>query len=111
MTVTQNGFKRDIAGSWITKDPAATLVYTLDWSEWLPTGATITASTVTVSTITGDAAPLTRVSNGISGGDKTYAELSGGTAGNLYTVTTTVTTSDGEIDRRRYRVRVELRYA
>jgi hypothetical protein len=111
MTVTQNGFKKDISGSWISKDPAAVLVYTLDWTEWLPTGTTITNSSVTVSTIAADAAPLTKVSNGVSEGNKSYVELSGGTKGNLYTITTTVTTSDGEIDRRRFRVKVEERYA
>ena len=111
MTISQTGFQKDIQGHWIPKDPAAILVYTLDWTEWLATGTTVTTSAWTVETITGDASPLARVSDGIQTGTKTYIELRLGTAPNLYTVTNTVTTSDGEVDRRRFKVKVMERYA
>lgn len=108
---TKTGYKQDVKGSWIPKDPGATLVYSMDWgSEWLATGNTIATSSYAVSTITGDTAPLVIVSQGIQGGNVTYVELSGGKAGELYTVTCTVTTSDSDIDKRRFRIKVEDRY-
>lgn len=110
MTI-KTGYKQDVKGSWIPKDPNAQLVYSMDWgSEWLATGNTITAVTYTVSTITGDTAPLVIESSGIQSGTVTYVELRGGKAGEIYTVTCSVTTSDADLDARRFRVKVEDRY-
>ena len=53
------GYKKDNTGTYITKDPSAVLDYTLDWSEWLPSGDEISSSTVTIQSIAGDSAPLT----------------------------------------------------
>jgi hypothetical protein len=110
MTVVKTGYQQDYQGSWIDKDPAAKLVYSMDWiTEWLSTGSTLVSANYTISTVAGDPSPLTRVSQGIQA-NVSYVELSGGTDGEIYTVTCTVTTSDSEIDARRFRVKVKARY-
>lgn len=107
----KTGYKQDVKGSWIPKDPDAQLVYAVDWgTEWLSQGNSIATVVFTVSTYTGDLNPLAIVSSGIQAGDVTYVELSGGTPNEIYTVTCTVTTSDSDIDARRFRVKVEDRY-
>jgi hypothetical protein len=35
MTITITGYQQDNQGAWIAKDPTASLVYSLDWTEWL----------------------------------------------------------------------------
>ena len=108
---TQTGFKQDVQGSYIEKDPAAQLVYTVDWSEWISTGDQISTSTFAVSTITG-ASNVVVVSNGIQTADHhAYAELSGGSHGNTYIVTNTITTQNGATDARRFKLKVLNRYA
>lgn len=107
---TITGYKKDTIGSWIAKDPSAQLVYSMEWNEWLATGQNLASVSYSLSTISGDASPLTNESSGISG-TQTYVELSGGTAGELYTVTATITTDDGATDRRAFRVKVDARYA
>jgi hypothetical protein len=107
---TITGYKRDTVGSYIEKDPEAQLVYSMDWSEWLPLGDQLAAVTYTVSTIADDTAPLTRISNGISDSTVTYIELSGGRAREIYTVTAEITTVDGNTDRRAFRVKVINRF-
>jgi hypothetical protein len=106
---TQTGFKQDHLGSWIDKDPAAVLVYSLDWNDWIESNDTIANSVMTVSTITGDPNPLAVKSSGFTG-NVAYAELEDGSAGNVYTVTNTITTTDGAVDARRFRVKVQNRY-
>lgn len=106
---TITGYKRDTQGSWIAKDPSAQLVYSMEWGEWLATGQSLASVSYTVSTISGDAAPLTNEGTGISG-TQTYIELSAGTAGEIYTVTANITTDDGAIDRRAFKVKVDNRY-
>jgi len=84
------------------KDPAATLDYGCDWSEWLAAGETIAASEWSV------AAGLTKNSD-----DHTttlaVVWLSGGVAGTTYRATNRVTTSAGRIDERSIYVVVEER--
>lgn len=106
---TITGYKKDTVGSWIAKDPSAQLTYSMEWNQWLATGQSLASTTYTVSTISGDAAPLTKEASGISG-TQSYVELSGGTAGELYTVTAEITTDDGATDRRAFRVKVDNRY-
>jgi hypothetical protein len=110
-TLTTTGYQRDAQGIWIAKDPEAELIYTFDWSQWLPEGQTITAVSYTLQVRANDPAPLVRESQGIQSGTKTYVELSGGQVGKNYTVTAEVTTNNGAIDRRNFRVRVENRSA
>lgn len=107
---TITGYKKDTVGAYIDKDPGAKLVYSMDWSEWLPTGDALASATYTISTISGDAAPIVKHQQGISGTTISYTELSGGTAGEIYTVTATITTTDGNIDKRRFRLKVNNRF-
>lgn len=77
----------------ILKDPAAVLDYGLDWSEWLPDGDTIAASTWTVPTgLTVDSDTFNDV--------HTTVWLSGGTAGQVYQVVNQITTAEGRTDER-----------
>lgn len=107
---TITGYKKDTVGAYIDKDPGARLVYSMDWSEWLPTGDTLATATYAISTISGDATPIVKHSQGVSAGTVSYVELSGGTAKEIYTVTATVTTVDGNTDKRRFRLKVNDRY-
>jgi hypothetical protein len=84
-----------------TKDPNAVLDYTIDWTRWLagdqiatsewlvPTGLTKVADTKTASSAT--------------------VWLSGGTAGQSYTVTNRITTTGGRTEDRSFTIRVEER--
>jgi hypothetical protein len=109
---TITGYRQDQQGSWIAKDPEAQLVYTMDWSEWLATGQTVTAVNYTENSRVNDTAPLVIESEGVTGaGTKTYAEISGGAVGKIYTVTAEITTDDGAVDRRSFRIKVENRSA
>lgn len=106
---TKTGFKQDYKGSYISKDPEAQLIYSVDWaSEWLPTSTAITAVTHTV-TPTSATAPLTIEDQGIQGG-VTYVELSGGEAGEIYTVEVDITLDDDSQETRRFRIKCEERF-
>lgn len=107
---TITGYKKDTVGSYIEKDPTARLVYSMDWSEWLPTGDQLASASYTISTIAGDSTPIVKHSQGISGSSVSYVELSGGTAKEIYTVTATISTADGNTDRRAFRLKVINRY-
>lgn len=80
-----------------TKDPDAVLDYTIDWTEWLPTGDTITASTFTVNSDDNDAIT---VDDQLNDDNTTTVWLSGGIAGQKYTVTNHITTAAGREDDR-----------
>jgi hypothetical protein len=112
MTITQSGFKKDVTGTYIVKDPSAIITYTVDWSQWLPTTSNISTSTWTLSTVSGDGAnALAKVSDGITNANKyTYIEVQKGTDGNTYVAKNTVVTTDGTTDVRRFRIRVQDRY-
>lgn len=107
---TITGYKKDTVGAYIDKDPGARLIYSMDWSEWLPTGDTLSTATYVISTITGDAAPIVKHQEGVEGGTVSFVELSGGTAKEIYTVTATITTTDGNTDKRRFRLKVNDRF-
>jgi hypothetical protein len=109
-TIDKTGYLRDSEGIYIAKDPSAELVYTFDWVEWLPTGATLSTVNYTLQVRANDPAPLVRLTQGVTG-TKTYVELGGGQVGKVYTVTAEIVTSDGSIDRRNFRVKVENRSA
>lgn len=110
-TITTTGFERDALGIYIAKDPSAELVYTFDWTEWLPTGDTVATVNYTLQVRANDPAPLTRLSQGVQSGTRTFVELGGGQVGKVYTVTAAIVTTDGSIDRRNFRVKVENRSA
>jgi hypothetical protein len=105
---TLTGFLQDNEGAYIDKDPSAILSYTLDWSEWLPSGSSISTSSWTISTFSGDAAPITQVST-TNTGNSAIIRLSGGTIGKVYTITNTITTSGSLTDRRNFRIKVKNR--
>ena len=87
------------------KDPDAVLNYTFDWDdEYLAAGVTVSTSTWAVSptgTLTVDSESETS--------STTTVVLSGGTAGQVYTVTNTITTSSSETEERSLIVRVDER--
>ena len=85
----------------IEKDPDATLDYGFDWSAWLASGETI--STVDWTIATG----LDEDSLGeVTGSDTAKIWLSGGTAGENYSVACLITTSAGRVDERTLTIRV-----
>lgn len=105
---TVTGFLRDNEGIFIPKDTEAILTYSLDWTDWLSNGETISSNLYTLETLTGDADPLTKVSQ--SNTDYvTTVKISGGTAGKIYKVFNTIVTSGGLTERRYFRIRVETR--
>lgn len=105
-----SGFVVTSQGLQIEKDTEAQLVYTLDWVDWLPTGDSLSTANWTVQARANDPDPLVIISQGITG-TKTYVELDEGQEGKSYTVYCLVTTTDGAIDRRFFRVRVLARSA
>jgi hypothetical protein len=107
---TITGYKKDTVGAYIDKDPGARLIYSMDWSEWLPESDTLATASYDISTITGDTAAIVKHSQGVEGGTVSYVELSGGSAKEIYTVTATVTTADGNTDKRRFRLKVNDRF-
>jgi hypothetical protein len=105
------GFQQINQQLWINKDPEAQLFYTFDWSEWLVSGDTIASAVYTVTARVNDPDPLAKVTSGISSGTKTYIQLKDGQEGKSYVVAVKVTTANGLIDRRNFRVKVENRSA
>lgn len=78
-----------------TKDPAARLDYTWEWSEWLADIAdTIGSATVTVPD------GLTAVGVPVVDGTAVTQRVSGGTLDDSYTMVCQVTTAGGLIDER-----------
>jgi hypothetical protein len=110
MAINRAGFEKTSTGLEITKDPQAQMTYTFNWSQWLETGDGISTATYTVAARRNDPTPPTIESQGVSG-DQTYVELSGGQVDRTYIVTCKVTTDNGLIDRRNFRVKVVDRVA
>lgn len=108
MMATITGFYQDNTGYVIDKDPEARLDYQLNWAEWLPSGDTISASTWTAETISGDSDPLT-VTSDTNTDNTTTATVNGGTQGNIYRLYNQITTNGGLIERRFFRVKVKAR--
>ena len=121
---TLTGYKRDIDGLYIDKDPDAVLKYTIDWSNWLASGETIVANEnitidgnpvnydtdVVPETISGDANPLKCEAFAIANNGKAVTmTLHGGTAGNIYKVTNTIVTDEFEVEEKFFRIVVKDR--
>lgn len=85
------------------KDPDAILDYTIDWSSWLATGDTISASVWTADE------GITVEDGDTFDDDSTTVWLSGGTAGAVYRVVNHVTTTGGREDDRTLEIQVEER--
>ena len=106
------GFNKDSKGIFITKDPTANVAYTLDWSEYLPTGNIISSASVTIGTVSGDTAPLAHPTDASSDvtiitNNKVRIRLNAGSSGNVYPIACTVVTDGGDTDTRRFRVVVK----
>jgi len=85
------------------KDPQETIDYAFDWSDFLATGETISASSWTSSSTSlalGTVAATT---------DTTAAFVSGGVNGDVYRLTNKITTNQTRIAERSVIVRVEDR--
>ena len=108
---TITGYKQDTQGTYIVKDRLATLTYSMNWAEWLPTGASVASVAYSVTPPTYNPTPLTLASSGVSGGNVTFVVLGAGTAGKIYTVTAQITLDNSQVDRRSFRVKVENRSA
>jgi len=108
--MSKSGFIQTIQGLTIDKDVEAQLIYTFDWSQWLPAGDTLATVEYDVNTRVNDPDPLVKVSEGISG-SSTFVELSDGQLGKNYNVSCLITTTNGLIDRRFFRVKVVNRSA
>jgi len=110
MATARSGFEQTIQGLTIQKDTEAQLIYTFDWVDWLPTGDSIASSLYTITARANDPDPLDIESQGTQG-TKTYVELSNGQEGKTYIVTCKITTTNGLVDRRNFRVKVLARSA
>lgn len=112
MAVNRTGFYQTSQGLEIDKDVEAQLVYTFDWSEWLDAGDSISQVEYTAAARRNDPTPITVVSSGITDSNTdTYVEISGGQADKTYIITAKVTTTNGLIDRRNFRVKCVNRSA
>jgi len=105
-----SGFTQTLQGLTIEKDPEAVLFYTFDWVDWLPQSDQLDTVEYEITARSNDPDPLLKVSQGIQG-TTTFVELSDGQTDKIYTVTAKITTVDGLIDRRNFRVRVKNRSA
>lgn len=105
---TVTGFYKDNTGYVIDKDPEARLDYQLVWSDWLPSGDTVSASTWTAETISGDTDPINITGNTFTD-TLTTVTLNGGTEGNIYKIYNQITTDGGLIDRKFFRIKVQAR--
>ena len=89
-------FLTDALGSYVLKDAVAILDYQVDWTTWLA-GDTISTATFTVG------AGLTKASQSNTTATATVW-LSGGTLGETYLVSHTITTAGGRTENREFRV-------
>jgi hypothetical protein len=106
-TLQQSGFKKDVSGSYISKDPDSILDYSVDWTDWAQPGETITTTTFTVES---GGANLTLANPGSLTNIATVT-ISGGDVGNIYVIKNTIVTNNDNTDVRRFRVKVEKRFA
>jgi hypothetical protein len=112
MAINRNGFQVTNTGLVIDKDTEAQLAYTFNWSSWLDSGDTIASVEYEVAARRNDPTPIVIESQGRADTNTdTYVELSGGQADKTYVVTCKITTTNGLIDRRAFRVNVVDRQA
>lgn len=107
--LTTTGYQKDVQGHWIEKDPQAKLIYSLDWQDWLLANDALASVVYTVTPSAG-ANDIDLIESGTQLGYLTYCELSKGVHGETYTVSAKVTTVDGRIDTRRFRIKCKNRY-
>lgn len=83
------------------KDPSAILDYAIDWSTWLGSD--------TIATSTWSASAGITINSNTNTTTRATVWLSGGTAGNTYQLTNTITTAGGRTDQRTIAVEVKDR--
>ena len=106
------GFLKDRIGNYIQQDPQATLDYTIDWGEWIAVNNVVVTSSWGIESIENDNTPMTTSSNGFDPLlSTTYIVLSGGTVGNHYRITNTITTSNNLTEERYFRIFIRDRSA
>ena len=103
------GFKSDNSGLYAIKDPASNIQYGLDFTDYLNTGDSISSASVSISTVSGDAAPLQFPTDAstdvlVSAGKVVNVRVSGGSVQNVYTIKITIVTSQGDTDARSFRL-------
>jgi len=100
-------------GDLIQKDPASIEPQGFDWTTYLlelGVGVIVSTSTWAITTIVGDASPMTLSGAAILVGSlKTQVTLTAGSVGSKYTVTNHITTSTGVVDERSFKVLVVQR--
>jgi len=112
MSINRSGFHITNNGLEIDKDVEGQLIYTFDWGQWLNDGDTISSSEYAVAARRNDPVPVVIESEGLDNTSKlSYVELSGGQADKSYIVTAKITTTNGLVDRRNFRVNVVNRSA
>jgi hypothetical protein len=94
----------------IDKDPKARLTYALDWSQWLMPDDSLSLAEFIIHTRLNDPKPLLNAGDGIQG-SKTYIELYEGQLDKTYTVSVKITTTNGLVERRNFRVNIINRSA
>ena len=99
------GFQKDQQGIFILKDSDANIKYSLDFVDYLNTGDSLATVTVTIGTITGDAAPLAFPTG--AGTDVAIFRVNAGTTGNIYPIEVKITTANGDTDARHFRIVVK----
>jgi hypothetical protein len=114
------GFKRDNTSAYIEKHPDANIQYGVDWTDYLNSGDSVSTATITIQSISGDSSPLKFPTAGYAnqqvrtsaGEDVSISanvvniRLTNGTLDNIYTVDVKITTSDGDTDSRRFRIKI-----
>ena len=110
-TANRTGFEQTANALWVSKDVEAQLTYTFDWSQWLDSNDTIANVVYEVAARRNDPTPIVIEDSGITNNTKTYVEISGGQQDKAYIVTCKVTTANGLVDRRSFRIQVETRSA
>lgn len=88
---------------WAPHAPGAVLDYSVDWTEWLMPGETVSVSNWAAS------AGITLSRQAVTYGAVATTFASGGVAGQVYVLTNTVTTTDGRTDSRTIALRCRAR--
>jgi hypothetical protein len=105
----RNGFVTTNSTVYIDKDPQARLKYSFDWTDWLENDS-IASVVYTAAARRNDPEPIVIEDQGFQG-TLSYVELSGGQVSKSYIISALITTANGLIDRREFRVNVTNRSA
>ena len=106
------GAFRDNKSLFFVKDTNSNLQFGLDFTDYLKSSDSISSATATISTVSGDSAPLRLPTDAstdvtVSGGNTVFIRLTGGSVQNIYTIKITIVTSQGDTDSRSFRIEVQ----